>query len=50
MEITGHLLIGSRSQFGSGGEFQGINAASGEPIEPIFGGAVDQIGLGGLSV
>jgi 2,5-dioxopentanoate dehydrogenase len=39
MEITGHLLIGSRSQFGSGGEFQGINAASGEPIEPVFGGA-----------
>ncbi|SMG53505.1 aldehyde dehydrogenase (NADP(+)) [Paraburkholderia susongensis] len=39
MQITGNLLIGQQSVFGSNGEIKAVNAATGATIEPVFGGA-----------
>jgi NADP-dependent aldehyde dehydrogenase len=46
MSITGHLLIGQSRVAGANGQLQGINAATGEPLSPVFGGA----SLGDLEV
>ncbi|RKU04203.1 aldehyde dehydrogenase (NADP(+)) [Burkholderia sp. Nafp2/4-1b] len=39
MTLAGNLLIGQRARRGTNGELYGINAASGERMEPAFGGA-----------
>jgi NADP-dependent aldehyde dehydrogenase len=39
MQLTGNLLIGQQSVAGSSGTIRGINASTGEAIEPAFGGA-----------
>ncbi|PHY12415.1 aldehyde dehydrogenase (NADP(+)), partial [Caulobacter sp. B11] len=39
MRLTGELLIGGGATRGSQGELRGIDAASGEALEPAFGGA-----------
>ncbi len=39
MTLTGELLIGGASRFGTHGEIKGVNPASGETLEPAFGGA-----------
>jgi alpha-ketoglutaric semialdehyde dehydrogenase len=39
MTINGDLLIGARSVRGTQGEIRGINADTGETMEPSFGGA-----------
>lgn len=39
MQITGNLLIGQQAVSGSNGEIKAVNAATGETIEPAFGGA-----------
>lgn len=39
MSITGHLLIGQSRVFGKHGQLQGLDAATGEPLPPVFGGA-----------
>lgn len=38
MEITGSLLIGAADAKGTQGEAQAINPATGETLEPVFGG------------
>src|SRR5476651_1973466 len=44
MEISGDLLIGKQSLRGTNGSIKGTNAATGEPLEPAFGGAsLDQL-------
>lgn len=40
MTLSGNLLIGGMSRFGQNGEVRGIDAATGAPIEPVFGGAL----------
>jgi len=42
MDITGNLLIGQAERRGTNGELHGIAAASGERLEPSFGGATLQ--------
>jgi 2,5-dioxopentanoate dehydrogenase len=39
MQISGDLLIGTQALQGTNGSFNGIDAASGEPLAPSFGGA-----------
>ncbi|KVE40023.1 aldehyde dehydrogenase (NADP(+)) [Burkholderia sp. TSV86] len=39
MRLTGQLLIGQSAAPGRNGSFRAIDAATGEPIEPAFGGA-----------
>lgn len=39
MRLTGELLIGQSATFGQHGAFRAIEAATGEPLEPAFGGA-----------
>lgn len=39
MEITGELLIGGKAKRGISGAFYAQNAASGEKLQPAFGGA-----------
>lgn len=39
MSITGQLLIGQLSHQGKNGQIYGLNAATGERLEPAFGGA-----------
>ena len=39
MSITGHLLIGQSRVFGKNGQLRGLDAATGEPLSPLFGGA-----------
>ena len=39
MELTGHMLIGGEARAGANGEVFGIDAATGERLEPAFGGA-----------
>ena len=42
--INGEMFIGSRAVKGTAGQLRGIDAASGEPMEPVFGGATrDQL-------
>jgi 2,5-dioxopentanoate dehydrogenase len=42
--INGEMFIGGRAVKGSNGEIRGLNAATGEPLEPIFAGATpDQL-------
>ena len=46
MEISGDLLIGKQTVRGTNGSIKGINAATGEPLAPAFGGAsLDQLDL-----
>lgn len=37
--LTGELLIGGERRFGIHGEIKGVNPATGETLEPAFGGA-----------
>jgi NADP-dependent aldehyde dehydrogenase len=39
MQLTGNLLIGQQSIFGSNGSIKAVNASTGAAIEPAFGGA-----------
>ena len=39
MPITGELLIGRSARRGTNGEVFGLDAASGEKLQPVFGGA-----------
>lgn len=39
MRLTGELLIGQSATFGQHGAFRAIEAATGAPLEPAFGGA-----------
>lgn len=39
MTIAGNLLIGFENRRGANGQFWGVDAASGERLEPSFGGA-----------
>jgi NADP-dependent aldehyde dehydrogenase len=39
MQLTGNLLIGQESVFGSNGSIKAVNASTGAAIEPAFGGA-----------
>ncbi|AJX34873.1 MULTISPECIES: aldehyde dehydrogenase (NADP(+)) [pseudomallei group] len=39
MRLTGQLLIGQSAAFGQNGAFRAIDAATGAPLEPAFGGA-----------
>ncbi|MFC6337253.1 aldehyde dehydrogenase family protein [Pseudomonas sp. CCM 7891] len=39
MSMTGQLLIGQRAYRGENGEFRGLDAATGQTLEPAFGGA-----------
>jgi alpha-ketoglutaric semialdehyde dehydrogenase len=39
VHLTGELLIGGESRMGSNGEIKGVNPATGETLEPAFGGA-----------
>ena len=39
MQLTGELLIGGDSRFGTNGEIKGVNPATGQTLEPAFGGA-----------
>ena len=39
MHLTGELLIGGESRMGTQGEIKGVNPATGETLEPAFGGA-----------
>lgn len=39
MQLTGNLLIGQESRFGSNGSIKAVNASTGAAIEPAFGGA-----------
>src|ERR1700710_1997845 len=39
MSIVGDLLIGAHSLRGDQGEIRAIEAATGKPLEPAFGGA-----------
>ena len=39
MHLTGELLIGGDSRKGTNGEIKGVNPATGETLEPAFGGA-----------
>lgn len=42
--INGEMFIGGKAVKGTAGELRGINAASGQPLEPAFGGATrDQL-------
>jgi alpha-ketoglutaric semialdehyde dehydrogenase len=44
MEISSDLLIGKQTIHGTNGSIKGINAATGEPLAPAFGGAsLDQL-------
>ncbi len=38
MQLTGNLLIGQQSVFGSNGTIKAVNALTGVAIEPAFGG------------
>ncbi len=38
MHLTGAMLIGGEQVFGTGGAVQSVNAATGEPLEPVFAG------------
>lgn len=40
--INGEMFIGSRAVKGSAGELRGINAETGEKLEPAFGGAAKE--------
>ena len=39
MQISGNLLIGQKAVRGTNGSIRAVNAATGAPIEPAFGGA-----------
>ncbi|MBT2374431.1 aldehyde dehydrogenase (NADP(+)) [Pseudomonas fluorescens] len=39
MSMTGQLLIGQRAYRGENGELRGLDAATGQALEPAFGGA-----------
>ncbi len=39
MRITGEMLIGAAGVLGREGEVRAVDAATGEPLEPTFGGA-----------
>jgi 2,5-dioxopentanoate dehydrogenase len=39
MQLTGNLLIGQQSAFGSNGSIKAVNASTGAAMEPAFGGA-----------
>lgn len=39
MRLSGELLIGQSAVFGQNGTLRAIAAATGEPLEPAFGGA-----------
>lgn len=39
VHLTGELLIGGESRKGTNGEIKGVNPATGETLEPAFGGA-----------
>jgi len=39
MTVTGQMLIGQRARFGANGRIHGLAAASGELLQPAFGGA-----------
>ena len=39
MNITGHLLLGSREAWGRQAAFHALNPATGEPLAPAFSGA-----------
>lgn len=39
VHLTGELLIGGKSRMGTNGEIKGVNPATGETLEPAFGGA-----------
>ena len=39
VNLTGELLIGGKSRFGTNGEIKGVNPATGETLDPAFGGA-----------
>lgn len=39
VHLTGELLIGGESRKGTNGEIKGVNPATGEALEPAFGGA-----------
>ncbi len=43
MPISGEVLIGGASVRGTAGEFRARNPATGEPLEPIFGGAEPEL-------
>ncbi|MGA1861229.1 aldehyde dehydrogenase (NADP(+)), partial [Azospirillum sp. 11R-A] len=38
MTITGEMLIGATAHRGSQGEFRAVDPATGEALEPVFGG------------
>ena len=39
MRLTGELLIGGESRMGTNGEIRGVDPATGQTLEPAFGGA-----------
>src|ERR1700738_122762 len=39
MPLTGRMCIGQTTEFGTAGEFQAINPATGAALDPVFGGA-----------
>jgi len=39
MQVTGEMLIGGRAVRGTMGEMRAVNPATGEEMEPVFGGA-----------
>ena len=39
MALHGELLIGGASRLGANGAIRGVEAATGEPLEPGLGGA-----------
>ncbi|MBF5010900.1 aldehyde dehydrogenase (NADP(+)) [Burkholderia pseudomultivorans] len=39
MQLTGNLLIGQQSLFGTNGSIHAVNASTGTPVGPAFGGA-----------
>src|ERR1700738_1895306 len=39
MPLTGRMCIGQTTEFGTAGEFQAINPATGVALDPVFGGA-----------
>lgn len=39
MRLTGELLIGGESRMGTNGQIKGVDPATGETLEPAFGGA-----------
>lgn len=42
MPISGQILVGQTAKYGANGQIWGINAATGEKLEPAFGGATQE--------